>query len=611
MSLARERLERPRWIRRPLVVIVTFSLLILAVPGIAATMMETARDRLAAADRGNSGNSFSFVVFSDTHIGQNLRRKVGATSLDPQPQPAMVRVVAETSLLKPAFAIGAGDLVDGDTSNLATLNKEWDKYQEVTGTCSVPIFPVPGNHDLSEGATSRAVWKERLGPTYYSFSFRNSHFIILDTLENMGKPQLSDEQMSWLENDLETHRDSQNIFLIMHQPIFIEVDYPDAQWGKVHELLTKYPVRAVYAGHYHNYSLEAVRDGIRYVVTSAAGGDVSGNADLGEYPTYLLVTVDGDSASHIVIRPGSIEPPDVVTGESRQQYNELSKRVSVARPAVAYAGRPLDDTAELVIENPRATSSEAIVRWQANSSGIAITPEESKLMLAPNGKTNVSLKITGMLSPELSKANQPRLSILLPYPTGGRTAELTYDLPSLLGKAEVPRAVVPPTIDGNLSEWSAVPAYPILALDAASSDLTPLVRFMWDDTYFYLAAEVQDDVHHAVAPDKNGGGDALWISGLVNWSRVALLDDGHIIVQDWSAKPTKDLTSVVSASVTYEAGMTRYEMRWPRSLMPQPSLEKGKPFRIDVFCSDRDDNLPESNCPKRCVHQVFYLDARP
>ncbi len=112
---------------------------------------------------------------------------------------------------------------------------------------------------------------------YYSFDVKGYHFIALDSLEhlqtdprwgNVFRARLSGQQLRWLESDLKTHLQSKGIIVFTHQPLW----YNWGGWERVHQLLSRYPVRAVIAGHFHYSQRDALLDGIQYLVVGATGG---------------------------------------------------------------------------------------------------------------------------------------------------------------------------------------------------------------------------------------------------------------------------------------------------------------------------------------------------
>lgn len=114
---------------------------------------------------------------------------------------------------------------------------------------------------------------------YYSFTFKNYHFISLYSMENLHTDprwgsiflnQISDTQLDWLRQDLEAHKSAKATVVLVHHPHW----YVWSNWSRVHDVLKEYNVKAVIAGHYHYDQDDGEIDGIRYLVMGATGGAV-------------------------------------------------------------------------------------------------------------------------------------------------------------------------------------------------------------------------------------------------------------------------------------------------------------------------------------------------
>ncbi|OLT22951.1 hypothetical protein BJF78_32580 [Pseudonocardia sp. CNS-139] len=89
---------------------------------------------------------FSFVLLSD---------RTGMA------QPGVFeRGVAVTNLLRPDFAIQIGDTIEGYTRDADELAAMWKEYDGITDGLQVPLFAVPGNHDLGNDLM-RDTWLAR------------------------------------------------------------------------------------------------------------------------------------------------------------------------------------------------------------------------------------------------------------------------------------------------------------------------------------------------------------------------------------------------------------------------------------------------------------------
>lgn len=120
--------------------------------------------RLAALP--NRPDEFSFVLLSD---------RTGMA------QPGVFeRAVEITNLLRPDFAIQVGDTIEGYTRDPGELDRQWKEFDEITDGLQVPLFRVPGNHDVGN-ALMREEWLARHGALHYHFRYRDVLFLVLDT----------------------------------------------------------------------------------------------------------------------------------------------------------------------------------------------------------------------------------------------------------------------------------------------------------------------------------------------------------------------------------------------------------------------------------------------
>ena len=270
----------------------------LAAQAPASTMCDKALAQITADDF--TGDRFTFCVIGDTRVP-------GLAEVFPQN-------LREMNLLDPAFVIDVGDLsMMGYTDDVSAIHRGWDEFSEVCAASRVPLVPVVGNHDVWDWQ-SRAIYRERIGPLAFSFSYGNAHFICLDTEEPGQKYNIGPAQLRWLQKDLEAHRSAAHIFVFMHQP-----KWDTTRWlSEVHPLLEKYPVKAVFAGHDHIYRKDVVDD-IPCFVTGGGGAELSGSGMVvgaGSFYHFMHVSVKGNQLTFAVVKTGGVASEDVVTGKT-------------------------------------------------------------------------------------------------------------------------------------------------------------------------------------------------------------------------------------------------------------------------------------------------------
>lgn len=194
---------------------------------------------------------------------------------------------------RPAFVVSVGDTIQGE--NDATAEAEWRAVERILAPYRrYPLYLAPGNHDIWSPLSEQLFTKYAQHSPHYSFDHGTAHFTILD---NSRSEQFSAEELRFLEQDLAAHAAQPLKFVISHRPSWLV----DAALGSpnfpFHQLVKKYGVRYVVAGHIHQM-LHADLEGISYVSLPSAGGHLrlSGRYEDGWFFGYTVVEVHGDKA---------------------------------------------------------------------------------------------------------------------------------------------------------------------------------------------------------------------------------------------------------------------------------------------------------------------------
>lgn len=253
---------------------------------------------------GNAlGGQFSFVVLGDNRPN------------DPNaPQPAIYgEIIREINLLRPAFVVHTGDMILSSREE-SVLRRQWKDFLKVTKKLDVPFYPVVGNHDAGWYPKTQDIYREMVRPDlYYSFDFKDCHFVILDTevVGNVGK--IGKKQLAWLKVDLEKHRSDQQIFVFLHRPIYPKMVDGNGRFhsplskssrDSLARMMTQYRVKAVFAGHEHLYD-KSVHGGVTYYITGGSGAPLYAPPTKGGIHHYLRVAVDENGVTVTIRKPGS------------------------------------------------------------------------------------------------------------------------------------------------------------------------------------------------------------------------------------------------------------------------------------------------------------------
>jgi hypothetical protein len=255
----------------------------------------------------NDAEKFSFVILGDKTSGGEGK------------WPIYDRAVDAINLLDPDFVITVGDMIPGHMEERALWDAEWAEYMEHARRIESPLFFTVGNHDIANLACYQ-YWQEDFGRTYYSFDYKDCHFVVLNTEEERhdGRGPMWERMMQWAEVDLKDASDARHTFLFFHKPMWDDPRFK-GDWARVEEALGNRPFTAV-AGHVHYHSALR-RSGNLYVTQATTGGGIrlsDANA-WGGFHGFGFVTVDGDDVSYAVIQAeGGVWPVDIAPASFRK-----------------------------------------------------------------------------------------------------------------------------------------------------------------------------------------------------------------------------------------------------------------------------------------------------
>lgn len=225
---------------------------------------------------------FSFVAVTDTQ-SEHLP--------DAYFSAATMKMALETAQ-NPAFIMHSGDFVD-DGSKEALWMAQMNSANDIL-TNNI-IAPAVGNHEANDHAFWQHFMLEKTNThkttgLYYSYDYGNVHFVCLDTNKTNadGTSYIDDEQLSWLDSDLQKARENGTEWIIvnMHKGLYTVGEHADNEKfaGKtgarlrVGSIFEKYGVNLVVQGHDHCPSVtkpikagQVSDDGVIYINTGSAG----------------------------------------------------------------------------------------------------------------------------------------------------------------------------------------------------------------------------------------------------------------------------------------------------------------------------------------------------
>ncbi|MDR7039608.1 3',5'-cyclic AMP phosphodiesterase CpdA [Methylobacterium sp. BE186] len=204
--------------------------------------------RALAADKPAA--PFTFLQISDSHVGFNKPANPDALGTLREAV-ARIRQLPE----KPAFIIHTGDI-----SHLSK-DREFDDADQILRETGLPLFFVPGEHDLLDDERGRSYLdrygKGSRGAGWYSFDRQGVHFIGLVNVVDLkagGLGNLGADQLDWLERDVAGLASSTPVVVFAHIPLWTV--YPEWGWGtqdgaRVLATLKRFGSVTVLNGHIH------------------------------------------------------------------------------------------------------------------------------------------------------------------------------------------------------------------------------------------------------------------------------------------------------------------------------------------------------------------------
>jgi plastocyanin len=190
-----------------------------------------------------------FAQISDSHIGFDRPANPDVTNTL---RVAVAKIMAAPE--PPVFVLHTGDLTH------LSRAAEFDTLQQVLSELSMPVFYVPGEHDvLEEDGKSylQRFGKNTRGAGWHSFDTHGVHFIGLVNVANLkagGLGAIGNEQLDWLEKDVRHLKSSTPVVVFAHIPLWSV--YPQWGWGtddsaRALSYLKRFGSVSVLNGHIH------------------------------------------------------------------------------------------------------------------------------------------------------------------------------------------------------------------------------------------------------------------------------------------------------------------------------------------------------------------------
>ena len=226
---------------------------------------------------------------------------------------------------KPAFVITGGDLImDALKQGYSRADSLYKLYIETAKLFQMPLYNTIGNHEIfglykksnvdpSHPEYGKKMYANRIGEgkTYFSFDYKDWHFILLDAMamtpERKYIGHVDSVQLEWLKQDMEKTGSERPIVIVTHIPFYtIYSQYKNGPAAEVNKALIvvnahevskvceNYNIKLVLQGHLHTVE-EIYYRNVRYIIGGAVCGAWWKGAYQGFPEGFVIVDVQGDS----------------------------------------------------------------------------------------------------------------------------------------------------------------------------------------------------------------------------------------------------------------------------------------------------------------------------
>ena len=206
----------------------------------------------------SSFKPYFFVHITDPQLGM-IENNAGFS----QESLSVANTFSAINRLKPAFVVITGDLVNqtGNEDQIMEFKRLLGQIKK-----SIPVYYVPGNHDVGQTAAdeSLALYRQNFKYDRFSVLRNNTRLIGFNSqLIQAKRDTLEKEQYLRIENELKNAGKYKYRLVFAHHPLFLQTidekdtyqNIPAEYRSKYLELFRKYKVRYLFVGHLHKNHL--------------------------------------------------------------------------------------------------------------------------------------------------------------------------------------------------------------------------------------------------------------------------------------------------------------------------------------------------------------------
>ncbi len=430
--------------------------------------------------------------------------------------------VQKLNLLQPEFVMSVGDLIEGYSEDAEELREQWEEFNTFVNDLEMPFFYVAGNHDISNRLMAR-MWEDMHGRRYYYFIYKDVLFLCLDSqdkpVEEGKSPTpggLGAEQIRWVKEVVNRHKDVRWIFVFMHQPLWAyeggpRKEPPRTGFKEIEEAL-KDRDYTVFAGHLHSFTKYIQSQKYYYRVATTGGVSRLRGPSFGEFEGVIWVTITPSGPRLAILTLEGINDDDMHT-EMMESFRR--QRLIFDCIDIKTGGKNF----KLPIKNPTDQPMDISVEWNLhNSKYWSIMPDGAEAKIKPFGEIHFKFLVRRVSDGPLfplpvykvrAQAQGFRCEYSLRMPMINLDRLLRNNRPTIYVK----KAATAPKIDGNLDDeiWRRAPDAKECDFMNSRLDSIPSVRtegwVAYDEAYYYVAMRCQHsgrEINEAGVGERDG-----------------------------------------------------------------------------------------------------------
>lgn len=396
--------------------------------------------------------------------------------------------VRKLNLLQPEFVMSVGDLIEGYTTDTVELHRQWDEFDGFVNQLTMPFFYVPGNHDLTNPVQEK-IWKQRLGPTHYSFVYKDVLFMALnseDQTKGSGRGTISSDQYEWIKKTLDNHPQVMWTFLFMHQPLWVQ-DADPARWFDVEKLLQDRK-HTVFVGHRHHYVQYNRNSSSYYMLATTGGASPLRGSQFGEFDHFVWITMTEQGPVLANLQLEGIFDAQLHTEKIEAFTSKLWASDVVRVEPLYIKGQFKKDSVRFRLTNSFDTP--ITVKFNTGFSRDLKTDFPTpEVVLQPNSVKFVALDLEARKPKAIESIKPIKVKAevaVTGQPTAGADFFVPFDFNVVpLKRYELIKTTKPIQVDGKLNEWQLPYSLP--------TDEPVRFGITYDNANLYLAIQVTDN----------------------------------------------------------------------------------------------------------------------